>query len=48
MSDNGKVIIKVRKNALSTSAFGPLEGAWYRLLVRGDNMDTRTGFREEL
>jgi hypothetical protein len=48
MSDNGKVIVKVRKNVLSTSAFGPLEGAWYRLLVRGDNMDAWNDNPEEL
>ena len=48
MSDDGKVIIKVRKNPLGTSASGPMEGAWYRLLVRGDNMDSWTGYREDL
>ena len=48
MSDDGKVIIKVRKNPLGTSSFGPMEGAWYRLLVRGDNMDSWTGYREDL
>jgi hypothetical protein len=48
MSDNGKVIVKVRKNSLSTSGFGAMEGSVYKLLVRGFNMDSWDGYLEQL
>ena len=48
MSDDGKIIVKVRKNDQSTSNFGPWEGSVYKLLVRGFNEDANDERPENL